>query len=275
MTTASDTLLGDFELATDVPACYLPLDDDRYAPTIHVQGAWRPDEQHMAPVGGLIAHAIETHEPRPELQLARISYDILGIMPARPSTIAVRTLRPGRTIELVEATMSVDDRPVVRARAWRLATGDSSGAAGLELEPMPGPDAFPRWNGMEIWGGGYIRSLEVRADPAGRPGRARVWMRSPNKLVQGEVVSPTAAFLAFADTANGIAVRVPPGEWAFPNVDLTVHLLREPVPGWVGLDTRVSLGENGIGLTSSVLHDVNGPVGTVEQILTVRRLPTS
>jgi hypothetical protein len=32
------------------------------------------------------------------------------------------------------------------------------------------------------------------------------------------------------------------------------------------------LGDNGIGLTSSVLHDVEGPVGTVEQILTVRRI---
>jgi hypothetical protein len=273
VTTASDKLLGDFQLATDVPASYVPLGGDRYAPTIHVQGAWRDDEQHMAPVGGLIAHVIETHEPRPELLLARISYDILGVMPARPSVVDVRTIRPGRTIELVEATMSVDDRVVVRARAWRLATGDSAEAAGLELEPMPGPESFPVWTGMQMWGGGYIRSLEVRADPERRPGRARVWLRSANALVEGTEVSPTAAFLALVDTANGVAVRVPPGEWAFPNVDLTVHLLREPVAGWVGLDTRVSFDDNGIGLTSSVLHDVTGPVGTVEQILTVRRLP--
>ncbi len=263
---------GDFELATDVAASYVALGDNRYAPTIHVQGAWRDDEQHMAPVGGLIAHAIERHDPRPGLQIARISYDILGVMPARPSTVEVRTVRPGRTIELVEGTMSVDDRPVVRARAWRLATGDTSSVADLELEPMPGPEEFPAWTGMRLWPGGYIRSLEVRADPERRPGRGRVWLRSPNRLVDGEEVSPTAAFLAYVDTANGIAVRVPPAQWAFPNVDLTVHLLRQPVAGWVGLSTHVSFGDNGIGLTSSVLHDVHGPIGTVEQILTIRPL---
>ncbi|MDN5795148.1 MAG: thioesterase family protein [Intrasporangium sp.] len=273
MTTRSEQLRDDFELVTDVPASYLPLGEGRYAPTIHVQGAWRDDEQHMAPVGGLIAHAIERHEPRHGMQLARVSYDILGVMPARPSTIEVRTLRPGRTIELVEATMSVEDRPVVRARAWRLATGDTSSVADLELKPMPGPDEFPAWTGMKVWPGGYIRSLDLRSDPARRPGRSRVWLRSPNTLVAGEQVAPTAAFLAYADTANGVAVRVSPGQWAFPNVDLTIHLLREPVPGWVGLDTRVSFGDNGIGLTSSVLHDVQGPVGTVEQILTIRPLP--
>lgn len=274
MTTGPDELQRDVDLATDVPASYLPLGGGRYAPTIHVQGTWRDDEQHMAPVSGLIAHAIDRHEPRPELRLSRISYDILGVMRARPTTIEVRTVRPGRTIELVEATMLVDDRAVVLARAWRLATGDSTAAAGLELDPMPGPDEFPPWDGMKVWRGGFIRSLEVRADPERRPGRARAWLRSDNALVAGEQSSPTAAFLAFVDTANGIAVRVRPGErWAFPNIDLTVHLLRDPAPGWVGLDTRVSFGANGIGLTSSVLHDERGPVGTAEQILTLRPMP--
>ena len=82
-----------------------------------------------------------------------------------------------------------------------------------------------------------------------------------------------AAFLSVVDTANGIAVRQDPREWMFPNVDLSVHLWRQPVPGWVGLDTTVVFGTGGVGLTSSTLHDVEGPVGRCEQILTVRRLP--
>jgi hypothetical protein len=259
-----------FQLATDVPAMYRPLGDGRYAPTIHVQGAWREDEQHMSPVGGLIAHALDAHEPREGMHLARISYDILGMMPARPSTVTVRTIRPGRTIELLEATMSVDDRPVVIARAWRLATADTAAAAGVELEPLPTPDEFPAWEGMRVWGGGYIAGLEVRGDPARRPGRTRVWLRSPYPLLDGQTASPTAEFLRHADTANGIAVRVQPDEWTFPNVDLTIHLFRRPVPGWIGFDTRVTFGASGVGLTSSTLHDEQGPVGTAEQILTVR-----
>ncbi|MBF6247996.1 thioesterase family protein, partial [Nocardia elegans] len=39
---------------------------------------------------------------------------------------------------------------------------------------------------------------------------------------------------------------------------------------WTGLDTTVTWGADGQWLTSTVLHDIHGPVGRVEQILTVR-----
>ena len=57
---------------------------------------------------------------------------------------------------------------------------------------------------------------------------------------------------------------------AFPNIDLTAHLFAEPRGGWVGFDTTVSFGAEGLGLTSSVVHDIDGPIGTVAQMLTVR-----
>jgi hypothetical protein len=265
-----------FVLDPHSDAFYTRLGANVFGPTLHVQGAWRDDEQHMAPVSGILAHAIDLHEPREEMQLARISYDILGMIPARPSTVEVRTTRPGKTIELVEATLSVDGRAVVRADAWRLARHDSTPVAGVELDPMPGPDDFPEWQGTDVWAGGYIADLEFRADPERRPGRARVWLRSKRALVEGEECSPVADLVRLVDTANGIAVRVSPREWMFPNVDLTIHLFREPVPstqGWVGFDTRVTMGPTGLGLTSTTLHDVEGPVGRAEQILTVREMP--
>ena len=61
----------------------------------------------------------------------------------------------------------------------------------------------------------------------------------------------------------------------FPNVDLSIHLYRSPVWGWVGLDTTVIFGADGVGLTSTTLHDRLGPVGRAEQILTVRPLGRS
>ncbi|MDV3219846.1 thioesterase family protein [Intrasporangium sp.] len=264
---------GEFTLEEDVPAFYRRIGDDLYAPTVHAQGAWRDDEQHMAPVSGILTHAIDLHEPREGMQLARVSFDILGMIPARPSQVAVRTTRPGRSIELVEATLSVDGRDVVRAHAWRLAAHDSSPVAAVEFEPMPGPESFPAWHGTEVWEGGYIRGVEFRADPERRPGRTRTWIRSPHTLVDGETCSPTADLIRLVDTANGIAVRVSPQEWMFPNVDLTIHLFREPVraaSGWVGFDTKVTMGATGMGLTSTTLHDELGPVGRAEQILTVR-----
>ncbi|MDQ2781358.1 MAG: thioesterase family protein [Actinomycetota bacterium] len=253
---------------------YVARADGLFQPTRHVQGAWHDHEQHMAPVSGLIVHAIDAHEPRPELQLARITFDILGVIPAEPSEVVVTTVRPGRTIELVEATLVVQNRPRVRARAWRLARHDSGAVAGGELLELPEPGTFESWDGTKVWKGGYIASLEARADPANVPGRGRTWLRTDVTLVEGVEVSPTAAYVGLLDTANGMVVRESPRQWMFPNVDLTVHLFRQPTAGWVGFDTTVVFGPDGVGLTSTTLHDSHGPVGRCEQALTVRELTT-
>ncbi|HKT56261.1 MAG TPA: thioesterase family protein, partial [Microbacterium sp.] len=55
-----------------------------------------------------------------------------------------------------------------------------------------------------------------------------------------------------------------------PNVDLTCHLVAQPQGEWIGFDTTVTVGPAGLGLTDTVLHDERGPIGTVQQILTVR-----
>jgi hypothetical protein len=89
-----------------VPSAYYQrLDADLFQPTGHAQGAWNDHEQHMAPVSGLLAHALERHAPRPGLAMARVTYEILGLIPLEPITVTVtvRTVRPGRTIELIEA----------------------------------------------------------------------------------------------------------------------------------------------------------------------------
>ncbi len=252
---------------------YVRLPGARFAPTEHAHGAWNDHEQHMGPVSGLIAQEIERHDPRPDLALGRITYEVLGLIPAETTAVHVETLRAGRTIELVEATLTAGDRTVVRARAWRIARGDTGPVAGGAQDPMPPPESWPVWEGASVWKGGYIASVEIHTDPASVPGRGRVWMRTGVTLVEGIETSPTAAYIGLVDTANGIAVREDPREWIFPNLDLSIHLHREPSGPWVGLDTTVVFGSGGIGLTSSVLHDVEGPVGRAEQILTVRRLP--
>ncbi|OYO20349.1 thioesterase [Enemella evansiae] len=263
---------GAFRVTAVSDAYYRQLAANEFEPTEHVQGAWAQVEQHMSPVGGLLAHAIENHEPRPELQLARINYEILGQIRLAPTTVRVEVVRPGRTIELVQATAEIDGRVVVRANAWRLLRGDTSAVAGTEDEPMPGPDDFPDWDGTQAWPGGYIASLQLRRDPLTRPGRGRTWVRSDKALVAGSPTTSVAHFLRLVDTANGVATRQDPRVWMFPNTDLTVHLYRTPVGDWVGFDTSVSFGPTGVGLTSSILHDVEGPVGRAEQILTVRPL---
>jgi len=247
----------------------------RFAPTAHATGAWHHDEQHFSPLGGLVVHAIERHrasERRPDLLISRISFDILGRIALDEFDIHVETIRPGRTIELTEATVVIAGRPVVRARTWLLAEQDTGVVAGGEPDPLPDPESLEPWPLSSVWPGGYIASLDVRPVGTPQPGRTTAWVSTPVELVAGEPVSPLASYVALVDTANGIAVRQEPTKWMFPNVDLSIHLYRQPEGRWTGLDTTVVFGSRGQGLTSTVLHDTRGPVGNAQQILTVRPL---
>ncbi|WP_433868998.1 thioesterase family protein [Saccharopolyspora sp. CA-218241] len=254
------------------------IDEHRYKPTPHAGGAWDRAEQHFSPLGGLLVHAIDGYRAgRPDdgMVLGRISFDILGRLAADECEIRVETVRPGRTIELVEATALIAGRPVVRARAWLLATLDTGPVSGGGADRLTPPDTLAPWPMSSLWPGGFIASLDVRPLAEPQPGRTTAWISTELDLVAGEAASPLASYLALVDTANGIAVRRNPTEWMFPNVDLTVHLHRLPEGRWTGLDTTVVFGPAGQGVTSTVLHDVIGPVGHAQQILTVRPLPAA
>ncbi|MGB8938626.1 MAG: thioesterase family protein [Streptomyces sp.] len=254
---------------------YEPIDEHRYKPTPHAGGAWDVDEQHFSPLGGLIVHAIDRYvaaRPDSGLVLSRISFDILGRLALDECEIRVETIRPGRTIELIEAVVLMAGRPVVRARAWLLASVDTSAVAGGGADRLTHPEELAPWHMASVWPGGYIASVDVRPVGPPQPGRTTAWISTGLDLVAGRTASPLASFITLVDTANGIAVRQPPTAWMFPNVDLTVHLHRRPEGGWTGLDTTVTFGPTGQGITSTVLHDISGPVGHAEQILTVRPL---
>lgn len=241
-----------------------------FTATRHTGGAWTLDEQHISPTTGLIAHEMERALGDDGLVLGRLSMDIWGVVAVGDVEVAVEVVRPGRTIKLVEGRVTQAGRTVAVARAWRLAPGDTSMVAGHDVAPVPGPDETPAWDMTSVWPGGYIDSIEVRRSPDARPGRGVAWIRSDLAVVADEPVSDLAQWVALLDTANGIVVRESPQKWLFPNVDLTLHLHRQPEGPWVGMDISVTFGPDGLGLTETVLHDVQGPVGRLAQVLTLR-----
>jgi len=249
---------------------YRQLAAGTFESTAHAQGAWSVDQQHMAPVSALLVRALEECAPRADLAMSRVAFDILGSIPAGVVEVAARILRPGRTIELLEAEMTFAGRAVVRATAWRLATSDTSSIAGTELKPIPGPDSGVPFEMSSVWSGGFIRTLEVRTIGQRAPGRSTVWLRPNVDVVAGCPTTGMVRIFGMIDAANGVAVRAEPGTVLFPNTDLTVHLFRRPTGEWLGLDTDVSFGADGIGLTASVLHDGSGPIGRSAQTLTLR-----
>ncbi|MEG2422693.1 MAG: thioesterase family protein, partial [Glutamicibacter sp.] len=148
----------------------------------------------------------------------------------------------------------------------------TSPVAGSEDKAIPGPDTCAVREISEQWPGGYIKSIEMRANDELRPGRGFAWLRTPYDLVDTGDATALSSLVGMIDTANGVVPRVDPGEgtWIYPNVDLQIHMYRKPEGKWLGLDVQQSFGTDGIGLTSTVLHDEAGPFGRAEQILTVR-----
>jgi hypothetical protein len=249
------------------------IDEHAFRPTAHAGGAWNQGELHFSPLGGLMVHEIERYaarRPGPRLLISRIGFDILGFLADDVCDVRVETIRPGRTIELVEATLVIGGRAVTRARAWLLAEVDTSSVAGGGAEPLTPPAELRSRDLSSEWIGGYIASIDVRMAARPAQGRGTAWITSAHELVAGEQDGSLASYVKLVDTANGIATRERPTEWMYPNVDLTIHLHRQPEGDWVGLDTTVVFGPTGQGITSSVLHDLTGPVGHAQQQLTVR-----
>ena len=254
-------------------AYFIRVGAHRFLPQRSCAGAWNPEELHVSPVNGLLVHEMERWlaERRGDGKLVtRISSDYLGVLGFDECEVRWEVLRPGRAVELVEGVLSQNARAALRARVWRLSAGDTSRVQGGERDPLPALEAGEPFKLSTVWPGDYIASLDMRTVDGPSPGRTRAWITTPLEIVAGEPTTDLARFALLVDTANGIAVRRPPDEWQFPNVDLTVHLFRQPEGAWVGFDTSVAFGPMGHGLTSTDLYDARGHLGRAAQSLLVR-----
>jgi hypothetical protein len=254
-------------------AFYVP-DGDALVSTELTRGPWDPNSQHAGPPAALLGRAVERCEPRADSQIGRITFEILGPVPLAPLRATARVVRPGRSVELLEASLSGPDGEVMRATAWRLST------RAVELEPEPPPDPPPPGPDEGSKQGffpvrdeaGYHTAMEISFVSGGflEPGPAMVWMRQRVPLVAGEETSPLERVLVAADAGNGVSAALDWRRYLFINTDLSVHLKRLPEGEWVGLDAVTYPEPHGIGLADTVLWDERGRLGRGAQTLVVR-----
>jgi hypothetical protein len=264
----------------DAPALepfYLPLDGpagERFHATFSTTGPWFADAQHVGPPSALIVRALERCDPRPGTQLSRITVEVLGPVPAGEVQVRAAVERPGRAIELLGAELVAGGRAVLRARAWRLATGDTAAVALGAAEPLPPPEqGVLRTERPDGWLPGFMDALEWRwlRGWLGEPGPGTAWARQRVPLVEGEQPSPLQRLAVVADSGNGAAAPLDIREWLFVNTELTLHLHRAPVGEWMGVDAHTVLGPSGLGTVSALLFDERGHTGRSAQGLVVRR----
>jgi hypothetical protein len=258
------------------PAFYLPLGDGRFTSTAHTGGPWDPQLQHGGPPSALLARAIENESPTWPATVVRMSIDILGPVPVAEVEVRSRVLRPGRSVELVEAELAAAGRGVVRAQAWRVR------AAQLDLPPLPdaGEGAHdgdvPAFPAAESplpagWSGGYLHAMEWRraAGAWGEPGPATLWGRMRHPLVPDEQPTGLQRMMAIADSGSGVSNVLPFDRWVFINPELTVHVAAEPRGEWICLDAATGIEAAGFGLATSRLWDRDRLVGRGAQSLFV------
>jgi hypothetical protein len=250
-------------------------DGGRYVPSELTRGPWDPRAQHAGPPSALLGRAVERCEPREGMQVGRITLEILGPVPLAPLETSARVVRPGRSVELLEASLSGPDGEVMRATAWRLRPGE----VGVDSEPdgaPPGPEhgATSEFfaTGQNV---GYHTAMEYRFVEGAflEIGPATVWMRMCGPLVAGENPSPLERVLVAADSGNGVSAALDYERYVFINTDLSVHLLRMPAGEWVCLDATTHI--EGLGLSDTALWDERGRIGRAAQTLLVRERSVS
>ncbi|MCX2947781.1 thioesterase family protein [Lentzea sp. NEAU-D7] len=254
-----------------MPAFYLPLDEATFRSTEHTVGPWGPDSQHLGPPSALLVRSLLALG-NSSSALARVTFEVLGPVPVADLTVSTSVERPGRSVELLAASLSHEGRTVLTARAWRIVGSDTTSVAGGEVPALAPPESAVPMEVPEHWGGGYLAAVEWLSVSGGifTPGDAQVWARPRVAVVEGSEPSPEELLFSVVDSASGVSSRVDIRKWYAINTDLTVHLHRRPVGEWVGMDARTTIGPDGVGLATSVVHDVAGPVGATAQALFVR-----
>lgn len=257
-------------------AIYTRDGPDRFIPTELARGPWDPDAQHGGAPAALLAGLLERLPADGEAPMAvvRLTYELLRPVPLTPLEVTTRVARPGRRVQLLEASLSADGEEVCRATALRIREDDVSVP---EPPAVPGPPRRPEESrptkppaaeahAMFAGDGIEIRFAEGRFRG---PGPACAWFRLRVPIVAGEVITPLQRLTAAADFPNGISAVVDWATHVFINPDLTIYIERPPDGEWVALDAVTRLGPRGTGVSDAVLFDERGRIGRAQQALYV------
>jgi hypothetical protein len=262
---------------------FVPVDDGAWLPTGATRGPWTPDALHGGPVAALLAGAAEAASDiavdGAPMHPARLTVELLRPVPLAPLTLATTVTRPGRKVQLIDASVATaDGRVVATARLLRIrdravpATPTTTG-----LTVPPGPDTvgrsvpnvgdLPAFHSHGVEHRFVVGTFEDK-------GPATDWIRLLLPVVPGTEPTPLQRVAAAADFGNGISGVTDVESLLFINPDLTIYLHRAPVGEWVCLEAVTWMEDHGLALAESRLWDEQGPIGrSLQSLLVDHRAP--
>ena len=246
--------------------------DGRFVATDVGRGPWDPRALHGGAPAALLMREFERLPAADGLCLARVTYEFMRPVPVGPLDVHAEVVRPGRRVQLLEASIVAGGTEVVRARALQIQSADAGGASTDDAPPPPGPEhggprpaRSPPPPDVRL----RTRSRSAFVDGAWASGPCTAWFRLITPIVPGETPSPLQRLAAAGDFGNGISATLSWDDYLFINPDLTLYVEREPVGEWICLESQTRLAPEGIGVAESVLYDERGRVGRATQALLV------
>ncbi len=143
---------------------YVPAGNGTWRATAHTTGPWDERAQHGGPPSALLGRAIQRCAPRDDMIVTRFTCEILGAIPVGDLDVQARLVRPGRSVEFLEAVASAGGRDVARASAWRVLRTTSE-----TVLPPSGPPTLPAGPYRRRTAGGLDRWVPVRGRVAAGP----------------------------------------------------------------------------------------------------------
>jgi acyl-coenzyme A thioesterase PaaI-like protein len=252
------------------------------------RGPWNHGFLHGGAVCGLAGHLVEAAlderlGPDHGLAGARLTVEILSMVPVAPLVVAAEVVKPGRRSAIVSARISHEGRVVARASSsWTAVGPDGTAGAGAPAPGAPAAGAVPprpatvlhpdATESVDYPRPGFnCDAVELRAvhGTTEDPGPGVVWARLLPAVVADRPVTPFTRAAAISDLGIAVGWEHSPTGDTFINCDVTLQLAR-PVRGeWLCLDSRVHAHAAGTGFCETLLSDDDGPVGRVLQSLTV------
>ena len=151
---------------SDSDAFFLPDGDDRFVATEQGRGPWSPGHLHAGPPSALLARAIERAAGEGPALVTRLTVELLSPVPIGALEVATATLRAGRAVRRLEATLTAGGRVLARASGLvtRIQAVDLPPVKPEPADSPPPPEsgspfAFPVFHGLAV---GYQTAVDAR-----------------------------------------------------------------------------------------------------------------
>ncbi len=230
-------------------------DGDLLVPSKSAASPWSDEMLNGHHIGGLVAWGVQCDDPDADLQLSRLTVDMLRPVPMRPLRVQTRRSRDGRRLRAVDVSVLDGDVEVIRGSALLLRRSEHPDGEPWAPAPwnVPPPEAIePGPTGAMSW--------EIRRISDWTSGPGRVWMRELSEFVAGHPLTPMLRAALMADFTNPLANSGPAG-LAFINADVTMYLARDPRGEWIGLEVAGHLGAEGVAVGTAWMYDQDGRIG--------------